>query len=169
MEMNNFKRWETPVSDADSLAMVSLTDRKNFEIILQDLRDSKRRRFKFTFEKVAAYINILEEYRTNETEFPNRKMYGWTIISENSNWLNNLKQKEDLLEINNPNCKHFIIITEDDVIEILCSNFPSVEEIQPANENEELPGKSTIYYHPKDKEEIDKLIDDIKKDSQKSG
>jgi hypothetical protein len=169
MDMNNFKRWETPVSDAESLAMVSLIDKKNLEIILQDLRDPNRRRFKFIFYQVAAYKNILEEYRTNETEFPSRKVFGWTIVSESSKWLNNLKQKEDLFEGNNPNCKHFIIITEDDVIDILCSNFPNIEEIEKANVEEELPSKSTIYYHTKDREEIDKLIDEIKKDSQKSG
>jgi len=168
MDMNNFKRWETPVSDAESLSMFSLFDKKNLEIILQDLRDPNGKRFKFSFYKVAAYKNILEEYRTNEIEFPNRKVFGWTIVSDTSKWLNNLKQEEDLFEGNNPNCKHFIIITEDDVIEILCSDFPDIIEIESAKEEEELPGKSTIYYHPQDRKDIDKLIDTIKKDSRKS-
>lgn len=168
MDTNNFKRWETPVSDASSLAMVSLLDKKDLEIVLQDLRDSNRKRFKFIFHKVVAYKNILEEYRTKETEFPNRKIFGWTIVAERSKWLDNLKKKEDLLDIYNPNCKHFIILTEDDVLEILCSNFPEIMKIEPAKEEDDLPGKSTIYYHPEDKDDIDKVITEIKKESKKS-
>ena len=169
MDIINFQRWKTPVSDAKSLAMVSLFDKKDLEIILQDLKETARKRFKFIFKKVVAYRNILEEYRTTETEFPSRRTFGWTIVSDHSQWLNELKQKEDLFKVNNPNCKHFIIMTEDDVIEILCSGFPKIIEVESAKEDEELPGKSTIYYHPEDGKEIDKLIDEIKKDAQKSG
>ena len=168
MSMNNFKRWETPVSDSNSLEMVSLTDKKYLEIVVQDLRDKKRRRIKFVFQKVVAYKNILEEYRTNETEFPNRKIFGWTIFAENSKWLDKLNQSEDLLDVYNPKCKHFVIITEDDVLEILCSNFPDVMEIEPSKEEDDLPGKSTIYYHPEDRDNIDNLITEIKKESKKS-
>lgn len=167
MDISKFKRWETPVSDAISLSMVSLVDKKSLEIVLQDLRDPQRKRYKITFVNVAAYKNILEEYRLSESF--SRKTYGWTIVSENSEWLNNFKEKEPLLEEFNPDCKHFIIMTENDVLEILCSNFPKVIEIEPAKENEELPGKATIYYHPEDRKEIDKIIDEIKKESKKSG
>ncbi len=169
MDSYNFKRWETPVSDAISLAMVSLFDKNYLEIVLQDLRDANRKRFKFTFQKVAAYRNILEEYRTSETNSLNRNTFGWTLVSENSEWLNYFKEKEPLLTEYNPNCKHFIIITEDDVIEILSSYFPEVTEIELAKEDEDLPGKSTIYYHPKDRDDIEKIINDIKRESKKSG
>ncbi|GMU97232.1 MAG: hypothetical protein DAHOPDDO_02977 [Ignavibacteriaceae bacterium] len=169
MDINNFRKWETPVSDAQSLVMVSLFDKKNLEIILQDLRDSNQKRFKFIFRNVAAYKNILEEYRTSETKSLNRNTFGWTIVSDDSEWLNYFKEKEPLLEEYNPNCKHFIIITENDVVEILCSNFPEIIEIEPAKEDEDLPGKATIYYHPEDRKEIDRIIDEIKKESKKSG
>ncbi len=170
MDTNNFKRWETPVSDAKSLAMVSLFDKRVLEIILQDLKDPARKRYKFIFNKVAAYRNIMEEYRINEKEFPiSSKKFGWTLFAETSEWLNYFKEKEQLLEEYNPNCKHFIIMSEDDVVEILCSYFPEVIEIEPAKIEDELPGKSTIYYHPEDRKEIDNIIDEINKESKKSG
>ena len=61
------ERWQTPVSDAQSLAMVSLLDQNGLQITLEDLQDPARRRFKFVSRRVAAYRNILEEYRMLRT------------------------------------------------------------------------------------------------------
>ena len=60
------ERWQTPVSDAQSLAMVSLLDQNGLQITLEDLQDPARRRFKFVSRRVAAYRNI-EEYRMLRT------------------------------------------------------------------------------------------------------
>src|SRR5215475_5956481 len=72
------ERWDTPVSDARSLAMVSLVDGGDaLRITVQDLRDLSRRRFEFTFRRVPAYRNILEEYQASELPLP--PGVGWTV------------------------------------------------------------------------------------------
>ena len=60
-------RWHTPVSDAQSLAMVSLLDQNGLHITIEDLQDPARCRFKFVFRRVAAYRNILKDYRMLRT------------------------------------------------------------------------------------------------------
>jgi hypothetical protein len=84
-----YERWETPVSDARSLAMVSLVDRDGLRVTVQDLRDPTRRRFEFRFTGVAAYRNILEEYRTGEAAQlrVDSPRTGWTAIAIRSSWL----------------------------------------------------------------------------------
>jgi hypothetical protein len=58
------ERWETSVSDAKSLVLVSLLDQHGqVSIVVQDLRDPNRRRFRFTSQHYPAYRNILEEFR----------------------------------------------------------------------------------------------------------
>lgn len=115
--------------------------------------DTNRKRYCFIFKKVAAYKNTLEEYILNESF--SRTLYGWTIQSENSTWLNEYRQKEPLFEIDNPICKHFVIMSEDDVLEILCPSFPDIKEIESAKVDEELPGKSIILFHPEDRKAIE--------------
>lgn len=70
------ERWPSPVSDAQSLAMVSRLDQNGLHMTLEDLQDPARRRFKFVFRRVAAYRNILEEYRMSESSPPHGA--GWT-------------------------------------------------------------------------------------------
>ncbi len=81
-------RWDTPVSDAKSLAMVSVLDQGGLHITVQDLRDPDRRRYRFTFRRVPAHRNILEEYRTSDP--PVSEGIGWTRLVLHSSWLRDL-------------------------------------------------------------------------------
>ena len=152
-------RWETPLSDAKSVQMVSLYDNSNeLIIILEDVRSPNRNRTQITFKCFAGYQNILEEYRVLEKW--NIVGYGWTVIATQSPWSKKLK-KEPCVKINHENGKHYIIVTEDDVIDVYTSEDPIIENLGPTNPNESPAGKSTVYFHPDDKEEIDELIEEI--------
>ncbi len=158
----NQTRWQTPVSDAKSLSMVSLVDQGGgLHITLQDLRDPARRRYRFTFEPTPAYVNVLEEYRLSESPPPEGT--GWTRTVPDSDWLRELRSREPLLDVHCPGCTHWKIVTEDDVIDVLCPNAPEIVEIEPATPDEPLPGKSRVLYHPQDRKELDKLLAEIKR------
>ena len=159
----NVERWETPVSDAKSLFMVSLIDEGGLAITLQEARDPLPRRFCFTFSNYPAYRNILEEYRTELWQRLNnaQNKLGWTLIVRDSPWIAVFRKTEPLLEVFNPNPIHYMICTEDDVIEVLSSKPPEIRGIEPKNQRESV-GKSQVYYHPQDKEHIEKIIKKIK-------
>ena len=133
-------RWEAAVSDAKSLAMVSLLDHDGLHITVQDLRDPARRRYRFTFHRVPAYRNILEEYRTGEPVAP--KGTGWTRVVPESPWLSELRKREPLLDVHSPACEHYVIVTEDDVIDVLSPEPPTIHEVEPGHPDENPPGKS---------------------------
>ena len=121
-------RWDTPVSDAQSLTMVSLIDQDGLHITVED---PAWRRHRFTFRQVAAYRNILEEYRTSEPGASEGA--GWTMLFPHSPWLSELRKREPLLDHFQPGCKHYVIATEDDVVDILSPDPPEICEIEPAS------------------------------------
>lgn len=153
------ERWHTPVSDAQSLAMVSLLDQNGLHMTLDDLQDPARRRFKFVFRRIAAYRNILEEYRMSESSPPHGT--GWTVTVSDSPWLAELWTEEPLLDVHSAGCLHYVIVTEDDVIDILCPKPPEIVEVAPAKADENPPGKLRILYHSYDEEQIEQIVEDI--------
>ncbi len=156
------QRWETPVSDAQSLAMVSLVDQDGLHITVQDNRDRAGRRFRFSFDRVAAYRSILEEYRTSDP--PAVQHAGWTRVAPGSAWLSDLRSREPLLDVHSPDCRHYIIVTEDDVIDVLTPEEPRIVEVAPAGAGDPAPGKSGVLHDPEDREQIDELLDDLRTD-----
>lgn len=155
------ERWDTPVSDAKSLAMVSLVDQDGLHITVQDLRDPARRRFRFSFQQVPAYRNILEEYRISDP--PPIEGIGWTRVDPRSDWLADLRSREPLLDVHIPGCRHYIIVTEDDVVDVLAPSTPRIVELSPADVDEPAPGKSNVLFHPEDREQIERVLDDVRR------
>jgi hypothetical protein len=139
------KEWVTPVSRAGSLQMVSLVDNVTLSIIVQDLLDRRRSRYRFTFKKYPAYRNIDEAFRSELWKIKNDKQapkIGWTFSVEDSQWIESFN-KEVLKDIF-PSLVHYVIATEDDVVEVLSPTLPDITEEDPQPESEELPGKSII-------------------------
>jgi hypothetical protein len=143
--------------------MVSLVDDGKLTVILQDTRDPARRRFRFTFTICPVYRNILEEFRRElwkeikgQTE-----ARSWTLTIPESQWIAYFSEAEPLLEEYYPGLTHYMICTEDDVVEILSSQPPQITEIEPATEGDKVPGKSTVYIYPEDKDKVDKLVNEV--------
>ena len=88
---------------------------------------------------------------------------GWTRIDPDSSWLADLRSREALLDVHSPGCRHYIIVTEDDVIDVLTPEEPTIVEVAPAGEQEPAPGKSVILHHPHDREKIDALVDEVRR------
>lgn len=157
------ERWETPVSDARSLRLVSLLDDGALRITLEDGRDPARSRWRFTFRHPAAYLNLLEEYRLElwGMRAPGERP-GWTVRVPNSPWLTRLRQAESLVDVHHPGLMHFQIGTEDDVIDVLASEEPQIEELGAAPEGSPPAGKSTIMHYPEDRAEFEQLVESLR-------
>jgi len=122
------KRWETPISDAKNLGMVSLKDSASpntLEILLND----GTKEIIIIFNNYPAYRNILEEYRLKLWHHLDKtsQRCGSTFEVTESSWAEELSRDESLLEVQNPGLKHFVICTNDDVFEILSNEEPKIE------------------------------------------
>lgn len=72
-----------------------------------------------------------------------------------------MREREALVDIHSPGLNHYSIITEDDVIDILSNTPPTVEELGPAPADVAPAGRSRTLYHPEDREEIDRLVEEV--------
>jgi len=155
-----FVRWETPVSDLKSIAMVSLVDDGALTITLEDLRDSARPRWCFRFDHAPIYRNILEEYRLELWELVHQDgaRHGWTVTVPDSPWLASLQEKESLIKFHDPGLLHFQIETEDDVIDVLSPTEPEITSVEPASSSERVPGKSRVLHADEERAEVESVL-----------
>jgi hypothetical protein len=124
----NIVRWDTPVSDLDSVVLVSLVDDGELAIVVDGAQGSKRERFRFLFKNVFGYRNLLEEYRTALWQTVQGTPHvGWTGRIVNSPWLDELRRKEPLFLIHGgEHAVHYLLCTEDDVIDVLTEVAPEI-------------------------------------------
>ncbi len=85
---------------------------------------------------------------------------GHTFLIESSPWIDSFQSEEPLLELYNPDLIHYIISTEDDVVEILAT---SVEVTDLGDTASDVPrvGKSIVLYNSTDREQIEKVFEEI--------
>ena len=126
------KKWETPVSDWKWLFMDSLTDSAKthtLEILLSDKDDYPQ--IAIQFKNYPIYRNIVEEYRTTLWNHLSKtsQWCGWTFEVVNSPWLEKLCKIEPLIEVHDSGLRHFVISTNDDVIEVLSNLEPNIEKV----------------------------------------
>ncbi|MGD0001809.1 MAG: hypothetical protein ABSE21_17060 [Bryobacteraceae bacterium] len=120
------------MADAKHLFMESLHDTsEGLEIELADyLNNVPTARYKVTFKKYPAYRNIQEEYRLELWEGRKRlndpNARGWTLTVPHSPWVLDFAN-EPILEVFNPGIVHYMITTENDVIEVLSNEEPRIE------------------------------------------
>ncbi len=128
------KRWPTLMSDAQHLFMESLHDHLGMlEIELADYsNNTATARYKVTFRNYPAYRNIDESYRLGlwerRQQLNDPNATGWTLIVPDSPWIKEFAN-EPILEAFNPGIVHYVIATENDVIEVLANEEPTVERL----------------------------------------
>ena len=160
----SFERWDTPISDLKSVAMVSLIDDGHLKITVEDLRDPDHARWRFTFHRAPIYQNILEEYRLElwERVHSGEKHPGWTVTIPSSPWLAQLQLQEPLIEVHDPGLQHYQIGTEDDIVDILSPQPPLIEVVEPGPPGKPGVGKSTILYADEDSPEIEGFLQKLR-------
>ncbi|MEQ9089490.1 MAG: hypothetical protein RIE52_00280 [Balneola sp.] len=156
--------WETPFSKVNGLTMVSLIDDNDtLSITLEAARSSERPRWKVSFKTYPAYRNLLEEIRLELWSYlneSNQRICNSAIILD-SPWINELNVNEPLLDVHFSNLNHYLISTEDDVIEVLAKSV-SIVELGNTDQDEPLPGKSTVLHFPKDFKSVKKLFNTLR-------
>ena len=154
------KRWDTPVSDINDLAMVSLLDRaRRLDMIVQSLRDPSRRRWRMRFEDYSAYRNTDELYFVDLWRWLDEsdQRCGSTFIFEASSW----NDTNSGLPHMDTQARHYVVATIDDVLEVVSGREPVWEEIAPAKPDSSPPGKADHLFLPDDREEVELFIKDI--------
>jgi hypothetical protein len=130
------QRWDTPMSDAKNLFMESLHDHSGLlEIDLADYsKNVATARYRVTFHTYPAYRNIEEKYRLELWKRRDElridaKSIGWTLKVPDSPWIREFAD-EPILVFFNPGITHYVIGTQNDVVEVLASEAPGIEAIE---------------------------------------
>ncbi|MGC4093233.1 MAG: hypothetical protein QM756_42955 [Polyangiaceae bacterium] len=157
-------RWETPVVDTSRLAMVSLIDVDHeLDVLLEAVHSPGRPRWRVRFRQYPAYRNVDESYRTDLWRWldESKQRVGSTFTVEESprfaSW--GTVYLHDVV----PNAQHFVIATEDDVIEVVSAQLPTWESADPAPLSSPTPGKSRHLYVGEDDAELEQLYANVKR------
>lgn len=116
--------------------MVSLRDEGSLVLVVEDERGAARNRWRVEFQGVAAYRNILETYRLGlwarreELGGPT----GWTWQVTHSDWLGRFRAEEQLVDVHAEGVRHYQLGTEDEVVEVLTPEVPTIEDLGPAGD-----------------------------------
>lgn len=159
----HISRWETPVVDVTRLALVSLSDvDRELIVLFEAVHIPGRPRWRVRFRQYPAYRNIDEAYRTDLWRWldESNQRVGFTFTVEElprlASW-----GTVYLHEVR-PGVRHFVIATEDDVVEVLSTQVPTWESAAPAEVGSPIPGKAEHLYLGEDDARIARLVDDLK-------
>lgn len=157
-------RWETPVVDLDRLLMVSLADvDRELVVVLESFREPDRPRWRVRFRHYPAYRNIDESYRLELWRWldPSGQRAGSTFTVEEAPPL--ASWGTEYLHQAHPRTRHFVIATQDDVIEVLSMDQPIWEVAEPATKEAPVPGKAQHLFVGEDDAEIEELVRDLQR------
>lgn len=131
--MWQIERWETPISDLAAIQMASLSDCGKLQITIEAAQGSERLRWRFDFDTYPGYRNLLEEFRQELWAHLESTMQreGATFTVRNSPWINRLREEEDVFKALYSRVYHYVICTEDDVLEILSPDAPVIQALGP--------------------------------------
>jgi hypothetical protein len=122
------ERWETPLSDVEYLIMTSLINDREGTLRIT-FEDPKGHGWRLSFNRRrAGYRNVDEEYRTTLLR-ETAESIGYTFTVSSSPWLTELRRDEPLLDVHCKGWQCFLILTTDDVIEVIAADPPIIEEI----------------------------------------
>ena len=140
------ERWDTPFSDVESLVMVKLVDQAGLSIVLEAPLLVGRPRWSIECGRAPAYRNIMEEYRIGLWQHLDEtsQRCGRSFVVVNSPWVAEFHRSEPLLEFYAGAVRHFVVSTEDDVVEVLSASPPAVVALGPTDPDEPPAGKSIL-------------------------
>ena len=143
--------------------MVSLVDcQRELTATFEDVTSAERTTWRVRFVKYPAYRNIDEAYRTNL----------WKWLDESNQRCGNTftvtqtpaLRSWDTVYLHEvaPDIRHYVIATNDDVLEVLSLAEPTWEPAAPLPLDAEPSGKSKHLYTDKDDSKINQLIKKIR-------
>lgn len=141
--------WSTDLSHADSIRVKKIVDdTKHLRLYLFAIKGQVFEQYEVVFTSYPCYRNINESYQNDLWKFLHECNIktGWTFILENSNWKKELN-KDSIFKFEYPEIKHYVISTEDDVIEVLSDKAPVINRLK--NAKRLFQGKSIILYRNK--------------------
>ena len=156
-------RWETPVVDATHLGLVSLVDaNRELAMVFEVTGSPERLRWCVRFRRYPGYRNIDEAYRTAlwQRLDESGQRCGATFTVQESTRL--ASWDTGYLQGMYPHARHFVIATDDDVIEVISDEEPVWDSVEPGGLNDPPPGKSKHLYIGKDDAEIARMVAAIK-------
>jgi hypothetical protein len=128
----NLVRWDTLLSDITSLMLVGLQQEgTRLRIVLEGEVTGERAEFTVVFVAFFAYRSLREEYRTTLwSSVPVGARLGWTRWVAESQWVAEMMSSEPLFVAHGGgDARHYLICTEDDVVEVLAIEAPVIEQV----------------------------------------
>lgn len=129
IELRNVQRWQTSISDAESLKWISLLDDGELLLSLEEPANLDVYRYRFKIEGNVAYRFILAEYLHSELVWcllwETAKKYGRTIIIRESSWVKQIYDTSDFSTERIPPLEHYCIILEEGLFEVVAKKEPS--------------------------------------------
>lgn len=159
-------RWDTPIADVQRVLMVSLVDTgRELTLLLEGHSRSGHPRWRVRFREYPAYRNIDEAFRLELwkwlDESGQRCGSTFTVIESPplASW------ETGYLHELSPGVRHYVVATDDDVVEVLSHFAPTWEEVEPALPGNPLPGKSIHLYLGEDDAAIEQLGEELQRRS----
>jgi len=120
--------WNTPVSDENFLLVDMQYEDCCLKLSLDPSIDGfNKKKTKITFSKVASFKITSERYMNYMwNEISESGACGRTLFVENSEWIQNLSSSDGLFALFEKNPTHYLILTDNEVIDVLSSNYPEI-------------------------------------------
>jgi hypothetical protein len=119
--------WKTPVSQYKNLQFFKLIDDGQLRIFVSGYPSDVEKLYCFKWTKFFAYRNLIEEAGLPWTyDAEQLKVSGPTHTVEQSEWLQQLSLKNDMLNVLNAGAIHYVICSDDYVTEVISSGHPEI-------------------------------------------
>lgn len=129
------KDWLTALSGHGLLYFVKLVVERDLLIVVE--LEKAEPWFCFRWNEFVAYTCAKEEYAVPwDVDGTNSSSSGCTHMVDNSSWIQELKTGTGLLDLRSPNLKHFVIVSDEYVVQIISSEEPEIFERAPDTTNE---------------------------------